>query len=349
MRMIFWMKNRRNSFVNKRAIMKHFFLFSFFAFSILACTPDPGKNGKIDSTDTTVTPPPRLQGPAINADSVYTHIQNQVNFGPRIPGTSSHTACLDYILSHLKRNNLEIKSQSADVMFYNRLARMTNVMAQFHPERTERILLMAHWDTRPVADNDTANTDKPIDGADDGGSGTAMLLEFARILNEKDPGIGVDLLFVDAEDGGTNNGPAESWCLGSQYWGQHLMPPGYRARFGILLDMVAGKNAVFPKEGTSMYYASGIVNKVWTAAGNLGYGNSFVNIISGETTDDHLFVNMYTGIPTIDIVHYNVEKRSYPQWHHRHSDTMDIIDKGTIKMVGTVLVDVIYNEMPPVK
>jgi hypothetical protein len=136
----------------------------------------------------------------------------------------------------------------------------------------------------------------------------------------------------------------DSWCLGSQYWAKHPHKKDYYANFGILLDMVGGKNAVYPKEGTSVAYASGVVDKVWGVANNLGYGNYFTNEVTGETTDDHLYVNTLANIKCIDIVHYEVAKNSYPYFHHAHSDNMDVIDKNTLKMVGQLLLEVIFTE-----
>ena len=135
----------------------------------------------------------------------------------------------------------------------NRLVTITNIFAQFHPERKDRILLLAHWDTRAFADQDpdSALAKKTFDGADDGASGAAVLLEIASVLQQKDPNIGVDLLFADAEDGGLDRGDGATWCVGTQYWAQHL-PKDYSARYGILLDMVGGRGAIFPREGTGV-------------------------------------------------------------------------------------------------
>jgi hypothetical protein len=313
-----------------------------------SCTSvDPGH----DTGEDTTPPVPRVKGPEFNADSAFFHLKAQVNFGPRVPGTPAHAQTAEYFIRILKAYGMTVETQSAPstrLPLTGETVALRNVMGKFHPERKDRILLLAHWDTRPYADMDpdTSLRKKPFDGADDGASGPAALLEIARLLNEKDPNIGVDILFVDGEDSGTNLGPSESWCLGTQYWAQHL-PGDYTARFAILLDMVGGRGAVFPREGTSVDRSPEVVEKVWSAAANLGYGNYFVNTITGPTTDDHLFVNEITGIPAIDIVHYDPVKHDYAYWHHRHSDNLEIIDVSTLKMVGTVVVDVIYNEMPP--
>ena len=291
---------------------------------------------------------PRIAGPEFNSDSAYSNIKIQVEFGPRVPGTKPHTQCRDFFIASLRRYGLQVETQSTPVTLpvTGKTAQLTNIFASFHPERKDRILLLAHWDTRPVADMDNERKNEPIPGADDGGSGTGVLLEMARILQLKDPNIGVDFLLVDGEDSGLNNGNSDTWCLGSQHWARNKKPD-YKPRFAILLDMVGGGNPVFPREGTSVEYAPFVVEKVWSAAARLGYGNIFTNDITGMTTDDHLFINDPGNIPAIDIVHYNVRRQGYPEWHHKHSDNMDIIDPSTLAIVGAVLVDVIYNENPP--
>jgi hypothetical protein len=309
-----------------------------------SCSNEPKGNDPKDTA--TVKTTPRVKAPVFNADSAYAFIQKQVDFGPRVPGTPEHAACATWMTEKLKSFGLEVSVQNAPVTFYDgRKATLSNIFGQFHKERERRVLLLAHWDTRPRADRDSVRQSEPIPGANDGGSGVGVLLEIARVIAQNDPGIGVDILLVDGEDNGDPGGEAETWCLGSQYWAQNR-PQGYKADYAILLDMVGAKDAVFPREGTSVYFASGIVEKVWSAAANLGYGNYFVNNIVGQTTDDHLFINMYARIPAIDIVHYDPKRMDYGHFHHRHTDSMEYIDKGTLGAVGHVVLDVLFNEQP---
>lgn len=322
------------------------YLFSFVIIfgSCTSCTDD---TKPVD--DSTSNPPKaRVVGPKFNGDSAYAFVKAQVDFGPRIPDTKAHTDCYNYFLGKLTSYGLTITEQktSGTTALDGRMVPILNIFAQFHPERKDRILLLAHWDTRVWADDDQdeALRKSSFDGASDGASGAAVLLELARILQQKDPNIGVDLLFSDAEDGGLNSGAQETWCLGTQYWAQN-MPKGYNARFGILLDMVGGKNATFPKEGQGLYYAPQVVEKVWASAARLGYSNIFVNQQIQPTVDDHLYVNQIARIPTIDIVHYDLQYNRYPSWHHTTKDNMDVIEASTLRTVGEVLVDVIYNEM----
>lgn len=326
--------------------MKRILFFSVLAvLFFVGCTSD--------TTDHNIPPPPpkkpHVAGPAFNADSAFKSVKEQVAFGPRVPGTKAAMECADYFTNRLKAYGLTVIPQTTTGMtaIDSRMVTIRNILAQFHPERKDRILLLAHWDTRAFADDDPDTTKRKMtfDGADDGASGAAVLLEIARILQQKDPGIGVDLLFSDAEDGGLNGGnSADTWCLGTQYWTQNA-PKNYTARFGILLDMVGGKNATFPKEGTGIYFAKGVVDKVWAAAAGLGYSNVFIDQTIGETIDDHLYVNQNLRIPTIDIVHYDMQNFKYPAWHHTTQDNLDIIQPATLRMVGEVVVDVIYNEM----
>jgi hypothetical protein len=313
-----------------------------------SCTPDNG-NGKCDTCKDDPTPkPPRVQGPVFSVDSCYAFIDKQVAFGPRVPGTKEHDSCAAWIARTMKSYGLQVEIQASPATLYTgKMVTMQNIIAKYMPERTDRILLVAHWDTRMMADRDTGRVNEPIDGANDGGSGVAVLMELGRIITEKDPGLGIDFLFVDAEDQGQPSGAETTWCLGAQYWASTVKPEyAKQFRYGILLDMVGAKDATFPREGISVRYAADVVEKVWSSAHDLGYQNYFVNSVIGETVDDNRFISQIAGIPTIDIVHYDASKGDYGPFHHRHTDNLQIIDKATLNAVGRVVVDVIYNEVP---
>lgn len=290
--------------------------------------------------------------PDFQADSAYSYIEKQVNFGPRVPNTEAHKACGEYLTAELKRLGAQVKVQEMNLTAYDgtRLE-SKNIIGSYNPENKKRILLFAHWDTRPYADSDAnpANYRKPILGADDGGSGVGVLLEIARQLGIKAPGIGVDIIFFDSEDYGTpefytDDSPTDTYCLGTQFWAKTPHTPDYKADFGILLDMVGGKNAVFFKEHTSMRYAPTIVDKVWTTARNLGYGRYFINAMGGAITDDHEYVIKGRNIPSIDIINYDPERENgFPPYWHTLNDNMSNIDKETLKAVGQTVLDVVYN------
>jgi glutaminyl-peptide cyclotransferase len=323
----------------------------FFAANIILFASSCG-NEKEQPKD--IVPPVvevKVATPDFNADSAYAFIKAQVDFGPRIPGTKAHENCADYIVKKMKSYGLQVTVQKGTVQTYDKKQfSLKNIIVEYKPDLPNRILLNAHWDTRPWADLDTINKDKPFDGANDGGSGVAVLMELARELSQSKIEKGIDIIFFDIEDYGQESTNTQyehqedTWCLGSQYWATHLHKPGYYARYGILLDMVGGKNPEFPMEGTSMQYAPDVVEKVWSIAGKMGFGSYFTTAVTGETTDDHLYINTLANIKCIDIVHYEIGKHNYPFFHHAHSDNMDNIDKGTLKMVGQLLLEVICTD-----
>jgi hypothetical protein len=212
-----------------------------------------------------------------------------------------------------------------------------------------RLLLCAHWDSRPYADQekDPADQKKPFDSADDGPSGVGVLLEIARQLQRKNPEIGVDILFFDVEDYGPpsfdrQTETPDSYCLGTQFWCKNPHVAGYRAESGILLDMVGGKGATFTYEGVSMRYAQSWMKQVWKNAALLGYSNIFIRQPTPEILDDHYYINTLINIPTINIIHRSSYTRSgfAPHWH-TFQDNMQVIDKSVLQAVGeTVLASV---------
>lgn len=296
--------------------------------------------------------------PSFNSDSAYLFIQKQVDFGPRVPNTDAHKVCGDYLVNMLKSYGAKVTEQNFREQAYNgTILHLKNIIASYNPNARKRILLAAHWDTRPYADKDIGGRYEPIDGANDGGSGVGVLLEVARILskNEK-PNAGIDIILFDGEDYGEHedveNTPFKNglvqiwWCLGSQYWADHPHVPKYSAYYGILLDMVGAKNARFYKEGGSMQFAPKVMKKVWNTARSLGYSNYFINTNSPGIMDDHIFVNRDAKIPMIDIVEYDADSPSYyfGDYHHTRKDNMSIIDKQTLQAVGETVLYTIYNE-----
>lgn len=301
--------------------------------------------------------------PDFNEDSSYVYVQKQVDFGPRVPNNPPHTKCGDWLEAKLKSYGASVIAQRAPITSRDgKTIEIRNIIAQYQPEKKKRILLCAHWDTRPVADKDpnAAMRNKAIDGANDGASGVGVLLEIARQLQMKPTEIGVDIIFFDAEDNGTIEGVDEtmdfdhpgfqtSWCLGSQYWAKNKLPQGYNAQFGILLDMVGAADAEFNKEAASMQFAGDVMNMVWNSAAKLGYSNYFINEEVNGVTDDHSFVNQ-AGIRCIDIIDTRPETAAmglggykFGPYHHTHNDNMDIIDKNTLNAVGQTVLQVIYN------
>ena len=293
-------------------------------------------------------------GPVFNADSAYLFTKAQCDFGPRDMNSSGHERCAAWIIAKFKQYGCTVNTQKVDLKGYDgTLLKSTNIMASYNPQSTTRILLCAHWDSRPWADNDPDSTNwrHPILAANDVASGVAVMLELARIIHAyKRLNIGVDFVCFDAEDWGTPRWSGlqddeKSWALGAQYWAANL-PQGYEARYGILLDMVGGQGARFFQESGSRQFAPVIVDKVWLAAEAIGYGSYFPKQEGGMITDDHVPVNEVAKIPTIDIIPFypDCSQSSFgPTWH-TINDNMDYIDKNTLKAVGQVMVQVIYSE-----
>ncbi|PRY10408.1 peptidase M28-like protein [Pontibacter ummariensis] len=293
--------------------------------------------------------------PAFNADSAYAFVARQVAFGPRVPNTVAHKATGDWIASKLTSYGGKVQEQRFRMAAFDGTElNLRNIIASYNPAATHRVMLAAHWDTRPFADKDEVSPDVPIAGANDGGSGVGVLLEIARVLHEANPkpGIGIDLMFFDGEDYGQ---PANSelpykehtWALGSQHWSKNKHVPDYQAEYGILLDMVGAANARFAREGYSMQYARQVVNKVWKAGKEAGFADYFKRLRAPAITDDHYYVNKWGGIPMIDIVEYNTKARngdSFGPYHHRHKDNMAIISRNTLKAVGQTVLQVLYHE-----
>ena len=314
------------------------------AFLMTACG---NSKSSVTTTETAAQP----VGPTFSADSAYQFCQQQCDFGPRTMNSEAHERCGEWIADKFRQYGLDVTLQRADLRGYDgTILKSTNIIASYKPEQKDRILLCAHWDSRPWADNDPdeSNHHKPVLAANDGASGVAVMLEVARQIGNLP--IGVDFICFDAEDWGTpqwaESDDGDTWALGAQYWAENLHHDGYTARYGILLDMVGGQGAKFYQEGVSMYFASDVVKRVWSAAEVIGYGSYFLKDEGGMITDDHLPVNQKAKIPCIDIIPYfpDCEASSFgPTWHTVNDD-MQHIDKNTLQAVGQTLVQVLFSE-----
>jgi len=317
--------------------------------NLLLCACNSESTQKVQS-DTMQVNTPQYSVPPVNADALYTFVQKQVDFGPRVPNTKEHENCKNYLVKTLKGFNLKVKEQNTLVTaFDGTQLRATNIIARYKPEKRRRVMLAAHWDTRPFSDNDPDkdNYSKPIDGANDGGSGVAVLLEIAKIIGQQDIPLGIDIVLFDAEDYGSPRGTnvRDSYCLGSQFWAKQMKRNPIKPMYGILLDMVGAKNATFTREGFSMQNAKSIVQKVWKTAHNLGHARYFSNERTSAITDDHYYVSSIAGIPMIDIIEYDHQTDTkFGHYWHTQKDNMDIIDKETLKAVGETVLHVLYKE-----
>jgi glutaminyl-peptide cyclotransferase len=294
--------------------------------------------------------------PEFNADSAYYFVEQQVKFGPRIPNSQAHQAAGDYLIHQLEKYKATVTEQKfVATSFDHQSLNLRNIIASFNPDVSKRILLAAHWDTRPFADKDPQVKDASFDGANDGASGVGVLLEIARVLSKHDSlNIGVDIILFDGEDWGERDGDQHDiplttgldswWCLGSQHWSKNKHKKNYSASYGILLDMVGARRSQFFREGVSMEYAPKIVDKVWTIAQSKGYSDYFVKQNVQAITDDHVFVNQLAKIPMIDIVPYQAGVGFFGAYHHTREDNMALINKETLKAVGATLLHVLYYE-----
>jgi glutaminyl-peptide cyclotransferase len=303
-------------------------------------------------------PLPDLNIPKFNADSAYSFTDKIVAFGPRIVGTEGAMKVQKYLVAQFKKYGADVMEQPFTATTYDGKKHAAfNIIARYNPTATNRIVLSAHWDSRPFADKDldAADKNKPILGADDSGSAVGMLIEMGRQLQATPiPNLGVDIVLFDAEDYGD---PTEAktveqqtaqeltWGIGAQYWSKTPHVAGYKALYGINLDMAGAKGARFVKEKISMTYASNVVEKVWRVAREkYGYTQLFSDELSRDgMTDDHVFVNQIAKIPMIDIINHPVDSYFGKYWHTT-DDNMSVIDSETLRAVGQTLLGVLHYE-----
>ncbi len=298
------------------------------------------------------------EAPESNKDSLYQFVQSQVDFGPRVPNTEAHAEAADWFVSKFESYGASVTVQEfTDNIYDGTEVRLKNIIASFNPEVKKRILLAAHWDTRPFGDKDPEDDMVAIDGANDGGSGVAVLLEIARIISgQNGPAVGVDMILFDGEDWGEHQVRSEGinprdfgkeawYCLGSQYWSKNKHKANYTAYYGILLDMVGAEGSTFYYDGESQRNAGRILEQTWNIAHELGYEQYFIKSMGMQyMTDDHVFVNKYARIPMIDIIDYRANSDNFGPYHHTRDDNMSVISKDVLSAVANVVLTVLYNE-----
>lgn len=324
--------------------IKYIFLLSLVAF--ISCESNTKKN-----SNTTKEEVKKVVVPSFNEDTAFAFVKKQVDFGPRVPGTKAHANAAKYFEEVLKSYGAEVQVQTGNIKtFDGKSFELKNIIARFQSKETKRILLAAHWDTRPFADQDSKNTNDAIDGANDGGSGVGVLLEIARQLSINKPSLGVDIILFDLEDYGQPDNSKfpemrDSYCLGSQYWAKNPTIQNYRPMYGVLLDMVGGENIYFTQEEVSRTYAPQVLEYVWQKAAQAGYSSNFSYEQTPAIIDDHYYINSIANIPMIDLIHRDGSTMSgfWKHWH-THEDKLDNIDKKSLKITGQVLMQLIYSE-----
>ncbi len=297
-----------------------------------------------------------IERPSFCADSAYAYIEKQMAFGPRVPNSASHMQCAVWLIEQLRACGAEVELQKGFMPDYRgNNQQIYNIIGHFYTAETAsrpRVLLGAHYDTRPWCDEEQDYQDRfyNVPGANDGASGVGVLLEVARQLGIRmqDTTAGfqpVDIIFFDCEDMGTprvytGEEREDTWCLGSQLWATNYsnQQSAVRYKFGIVLDMVGAPDAVFPREMYSTNYAANYQQQIWRSAEQLGYGALFSSQQSYPITDDHYYINYLAGIPTVDIIHYDMRNATgFPFWWHTRQDNMDNVSKSTLQAVGEVV------------
>jgi len=318
-----------------------------FVLTLVSCG---SRTTKLTEADTIAIKP----APAFMADSAMAYVEAQCAFGPRVPGTSAHKVCGDWIIAKFKEMGAEVSELQTTLTGYDgQPLPCRNIQARLFPEAADRVLLTAHWDSRAWADNDPdpQNHKTPVLAANDGASGVAVMMEIARAIHETGLNYGIDFVCFDVEDQGVPQWEESSdedddfWCLGSKYWAEQAYAVGYRARYAINLDMVGGRGGRFAMEGFSQRYGQTLVDMVWHLAHQLGFSDYFPLREAGFVTDDHLPINQIAHIPAIDIIpHVDGGPSSFgPTWHTLN-DTPENIDPEVMRAVGQTLLQLIYND-----
>lgn len=317
--------------------------------SALGLISSCGSENTTPKEDTLVPPTPfvSVAPDTFDVDTAYAFIEKQLAFGPRTPNSATHDKCALWLEAKFKAYKAEVTVQSAAVKSHdNRTFNIKNIVASYNPAATRRVIVSAHWDSRPFADQDKDGTkvNDPVPAANDGASGVAIILELARQFSLHPPSVGVDLILWDAEDYGAYD-VDNSFCLGSQHWAKNKHKDGYTATWGINLDMVGAEAASFTMEDFTMQNAAGYAQNVWTIAGKLGYGNYFPWTRDSPIIDDHYYV-MQTGIPMVEVIDrkFTPKGSGFFPWWHTTGDTIDKISKPTLMAVGQTVMEVLYRE-----
>jgi len=286
--------------------------------------------------------------PGFSGDRAFALLERQVDFGPRVPGSEAHAQCLQFFRSFFDSLGIATEVQSFDFPGYDgEMLPLRNVIARINPGAEQRVLLAAHWDSRPTADreSDPDRALRPVPGANDGASGVAVLLHLAEVLADSPPPIGIDIVLFDGEDYG-REGDESMFCLGSKYFAASTDPSRSAPMFGILLDLIGDRDAVFPMEEFSRRYAGDILSMVWDVAEQRGI-DRFVRTPHSGIYDDHVPLNTVAGIKTINIVDavlvgHNTDDPRRQYWHTLQ-DLPAQCAPAPLADVGQVLLSIIFG------
>ncbi|MEW4529768.1 M28 family peptidase [Maioricimonas sp. JC845] len=272
----------------------------------------------------------------VSGNRAFGYLEKVCAIGPRISGTEGMQQQQELLQSHFEGLGAQVRYQGFDVAHpeTGMPVRLQNMIVSWHPDAKQRVLLCCHYDTRPWPDRELLphNRRKPFIGANDGGSGVALLMELGHHMASLKPRYGVDFVFFDAEEL-IYNSRRDKYFLGSEHFAQQYRdnPPGYRYEYGVLLDMVGDRDFKVYYERNSLKYARDVTQSVWSAARAVGV-REFVARAKHEVRDDHLPLNQIARIPTCDVIDFD-----YPYWHKRN-DLPAACSPQTLQKVGRVMV-----------
>lgn len=274
--------------------------------------------------------------PAFDAVRAFELLVRQTDLGPRNPGSVGWQRFHAMVQAHFDSLGIACLAQPFEYYDYmtNDTVHMVNWIARINPDKSERVLVAAHYDCRPRAeyDPDSSRRDEPIIGANDGASGTAVVLHLAELCAARPPRIGVDLVLFDGEDYGPP-GRNGQYLLGSKHFAALA---GSTYKYGLVIDMIGDRDLQIYREVFSERYAKEITDRVWRSAARLGIPQ-FIDSVKHDILDDHLPL-IAAGIPAVSIIDFD-----YDFWH-THADTPDKCDSASLSAVGRVVVDIIYGE-----
>lgn len=284
-----------------------------------------------------------LEDIPFNGERAYKHLKAICAIGPRISGTAGMREQQELITRHFEGLGAKVTRQEFDVRHpeTGEPTRLANLIVEFHPDRQERILLCAHYDTRPYPDEDPDPKKRrdPFLGANDGASGTALLMEMGTHMKDFAGPLGVDVVLFDAEEL-VYERRRDPYFIGSTYFARDYAtnPPAHRYRCGVLLDMVGDKELQIYQEKHSYYYrdVAPIVRDIWATAAKLGV-KEFIDRRRHEVQDDHLPLNNIAKIPTCDIIDFDYPRPGRVNYWHTTKDVPENCSALSLAKVGWVV------------
>lgn len=303
-------------------------------FSIACADPDSdNRNTELGDVSRNKVGTTREANAAFDARRAFDMLEKQCAFGPRPPGSATHTETQKFLFTELQKYANNVVLQPHQYQTKTATLHLNNIIAEFGPPTGgETLLLAAHWDTRPIADHDPKpeNRDTPILGANDGASGVAVLLEIARVLKEYPPPRRVVIVLFDGEDYGRST---KDMFIGSRFFARNMGK--WKPDYGILLDMIGDRDLALPIERYSWNANRGFAEAIWQRAATLGL-TPFQHRLGPAIMDDHVPL-IEVGIPMVNIIDF-----TYPYWHTLE-DTVDKCSPKSLEVVATLVISIIYD------